>query len=462
MKWQDLNYFNIGPRLTLAFALLISLVLGGNGLVLWQFQMVRLQTGRLTGGNQQVIAALQLDRNLLLFYHQLDDLVERKDAQRFMTEAGPLSKTLLEQIKQTRKTLTHLPAKTRVDTAFLPTLDAIETDLPSQIEGFSALAKLGEWELVRTRLASGMNVLESQISNLVTSIDQESGEELMNAVSGMRDGQRRIAFVVPITAISTVFIAAFFAWAVTRRMLELRVEERVAERTRVARELHDTLLQSFQGLMLRFQTVDEMLPARPMDAKTALEGALDRADQAISEGRDAITDIRASTLASHDLEKSISALMTNLSEELAAGDGSSVTFRVLVEGEPRAVRPTLQDEIYRIARESLRNAFRHAQAGHIETEITYGESLRLRFRDDGKGMDPSVVEHGGRSGHWGLPGIHERAKQIGAELTVWSELGAGTEVELTIPGSIAYEASPTRPRFRLFRKRTEQDHEHRS
>src|SRR5580692_2314469 len=324
MKWQDLNYFDIGPRLTLVF--------GGNGLVLWQFQMARLQTGRLTGGNQQVIAALQLDRNLLLFYHQLDDLVERKDAQRFMTEAGPLSKTLLEQIKQTRKTLTHLPAKTGVDPAFLPALDAIETDLPSQIEGFSALAKLGEWELVRTRLASGMNVLESQISNLVTSIDQESGEELMNAVSGMRDGQRRIAFVVPITAISTVFIAAFFAWAVTRRMLELRVEERVAERTRVARELHDTLLQSFQGLMLRFQTVDEMLPARPMDAKTALEGALDRADQAISEGRDAITDIRTSALASHDLEKSITALLTNLSEELGAGNGSAVTFRVLVEG----------------------------------------------------------------------------------------------------------------------------------
>ncbi|HXO34691.1 MAG TPA: histidine kinase, partial [Candidatus Acidoferrales bacterium] len=246
------------------------------------------------------------------------------------------------------------------------------------------------------------------------------------------------------------------------RQFGMQVEARVNERTRIARELHDTLLQSFQGLMLRFQTVGEMLPARPLDAKNALEGALDRADQAISEGRDAITDIRASSLASRDLEKSITALMTNLSEELAAGSGRSVTFRVLVEGAPRTVRPTLQDEIYRIARESLRNAFRHAQAGHIETEITYGESLRLRFRDDGKGMDPSVVEHGGRSGHWGLPGIRERAKQIGAELAIWSELGAGTEVELSIPGSIAYEASPTRPRFRLFRKRTEQDHEHRS
>jgi signal transduction histidine kinase/ligand-binding sensor domain-containing protein len=239
------------------------------------------------------------------------------------------------------------------------------------------------------------------------------------------------------------------------------LEARVNERTRIARELHDTLLQSFQGLMLRFQTVGEMLPARPLDAKNALEGALDRADEAISEGRDAITDIRATTLASRDLEKSITALMTNLSEELAASNGRSVTFRVLVEGVPRAVRPTLQDEIYRIARESLRNAFRHAQAGHIETEIMYGESLRLRFRDDGKGIDPSVVEHGGRSGHWGLPGIRERAKQIGAQLTVWSELGAGTEVELSIPGSIAYEVVPG-ARFRIFRKRTEQDHEHRS
>jgi signal transduction histidine kinase len=255
------------------------------------------------------------------------------------------------------------------------------------------------------------------------------------------------------------FVGGFFLllWALyqlrlqqLQRQFNMTVEARVNERTRIARELHDTLLQSFQGLMLRFQTVDEMLPARPGDAKRALEGALDRADQAISEGRDAITDIRTSTLTSRDLEKSISALMTNLSEDFASGNGGPVTFRVLVEGSPRALRPTLQDEIYRIARESLRNAFSHAQARHIETEIMYGESLRLRFRDDGKGIDPGVVEHGGRSGHWGLPGMRERAKQIGAQLEVWSELGAGTEVQLSIPGSLAYEVFPARARFRLF------------
>jgi signal transduction histidine kinase len=247
------------------------------------------------------------------------------------------------------------------------------------------------------------------------------------------------------------------------REFHLRLEERVAERTRIARDLHDTLLQSFQGLMLRFQTVDEMLPARPMEAKKALEGSLDRADQAISEGRDAISGMRSSGLVSRDLEKSMTALMTDLSEELAAGNGGAVAFRVLVEGTPRTVRPILQDEIYRIARESLRNAFSHAQARNIETEITYGESLlRLRFRDDGTGIDPRVLEHGGRSGHWGLPGMRERARQIGAQLEVWSELGAGTEVNLSITGSIAYEAFSARAGFRLFRKRTEHNHEHQS
>jgi signal transduction histidine kinase len=246
-----------------------------------------------------------------------------------------------------------------------------------------------------------------------------------------------------------------------RRESEARLEERIQERMRIARDLHDTLLQSFQGLMLRFQAVDDMLPARPSEAKEALEGALDRADQAISESRDAIADMRTPMLASHDLAKSMTALMTHLTEELATTNKSSVTFRVLVEGAPRTVRPNLQDEIYRIARESLRNAFRHAQARHIETEITYGESLRVRFRDDGKGIDPSVLEHGGRSGHWGLPGMRERAKHIGAQLEVWSEHGAGTEIELSIPGFLAYEGLPTRSRFRLFGKRTEEDHGHR-
>jgi signal transduction histidine kinase len=241
----------------------------------------------------------------------------------------------------------------------------------------------------------------------------------------------------------------------------MMLEARVGERTRIARELHDTLLQTFHGLMLRFQTVDEMLPGHPADAKKALECALERGDQAISEGRDAITDIRASTTVSDDLAKSITTLMINFGEELSESNGVSVPFHVLVEGKPRIVRPNIQSEIYRIAQESLRNAFRHAQAQHIEVEIIYDESLRLRFRDDGIGIDPGVVEHDGRSGHWGLPGIRERAKQIGAQLEIWSELGAGTEIELSIPGSFAYEVLATKGRFQIFPKRMEQDYEYR-
>jgi signal transduction histidine kinase/ligand-binding sensor domain-containing protein len=217
----------------------------------------------------------------------------------------------------------------------------------------------------------------------------------------------------------------------------LRLDERVNERTRIARELHDTLLQSFQGLMLRFQTARDLLPAHPAKAVEALDGALDRADQAIVEGRDAIQNLRSSTTVANELAQAI----TEVAEDFAAGpngERSPVTFRASVEGTPRDLHPILRDDVYRIAREALRNAYRHAQASHIEAEITYGaREVRLRIRDDGKGIDPQHL-HAGRARHWGLTSMRERAQQIGSELSLWSEVGAGTEVELRIPGSIAY------------------------
>ena len=116
------------------------------------------------------------------------------------------------------------------------------------------------------------------------------------------------------------------------------------------------------------------------------------------------------------------------------GTVDSAVFQVIMEGQPRTLSPLLQDEIYRIAREVLRNAFQHAGARRIEAAIHYDPDLfRLRIRDDGKGIDPKVLQEGARAGHWGLPGIRERAKRIGAQLTLWSESGAGTEVELTVP-----------------------------
>src|ERR1035438_3777735 len=132
----------------------------------------------------------------------------------------------------------------------------------------------------------------------------------------------------------------------------------------------------------------------------------------------------------------------------------SAIFRVTVEGKPEALSRILQDEVYRIASEVLRNAFQHAEARQIEAEIRYDHAqLRVRIRDDGKGIDPKVLQEGNRAGHWGLPGIRERAKRIGARLDFWSEVGAGTEVELTVPASVAYAKSREANAFRLFRKK---------
>jgi signal transduction histidine kinase/ligand-binding sensor domain-containing protein len=225
----------------------------------------------------------------------------------------------------------------------------------------------------------------------------------------------------------------------------MRLEERVNERTRIARDLHDTLLQSFHGVLLRFQAVAFLLPDRPADAQKALESGIDQAAQALVEGRDAVQGLRSSVVATRDLPSVVSAL----GEELAANRSgqSPADFRVQVEGIPRDLSPLVQDEVYRIAREALRNAFQHAHAARIEAEIRYDRrQFRLRVRDDGKGMDQKVADGGGRAGHYGLAGMRERAKLVRGALTIWSELNSGTEVELTIPGSMAYaNSSDARP-----------------
>ena len=126
---------------------------------------------------------------------------------------------------------------------------------------------------------------------------------------------------------------------------------------------------------------------------------------------------------------------------------------MIVEGEPAVLSPTIQHEVYNVSREVIRNAFRHANARTIEAEIRYDKThLRLRLCDDGKGIDPKVLEQSRRPGHWGLPGVRERAQRIGARLDFWSQSGAGTEVELTVPAAIAYEPSSNSPRFKLFRR----------
>jgi signal transduction histidine kinase/ligand-binding sensor domain-containing protein len=224
----------------------------------------------------------------------------------------------------------------------------------------------------------------------------------------------------------------------------MRLEERVGERTRIARDLHDTLLQSFHGTLLRFQVAYDLLPTRPAEAKQSLGNAIDQAAEAITEGRDAIQDLRSSTVETNDLARAINAL----AEELAADTSNPAVCHISVEGTSRNLHPILRDEVYRIAGEALRNAFRHAQARQIEVEIHYDERrLRLRMRDDGVGIDRKFLSEEGRPGHFGLHGMRERAQLVAGKLTVWSELNSGTEVELTVPASIAYAVSPMRRRF---------------
>ena len=214
----------------------------------------------------------------------------------------------------------------------------------------------------------------------------------------------------------------------------MRLEERVNERARIARELHDTLLQSFQGLLMKFSALKFVIQDRPREAEEQLDRIGEQVRQAITEGRDAVQGLRSSTVIANDLARAI----TTFGEGLAS-DAGSPEFRVSVEGKLRDLRPLVRDEVFRIAIEALRNAFRHARARRIEVEIHHNNrEVRLRVRDDGKGIDPKVLDAGVRAGHHGLPGMRERAKLAGGKLTVWSEPDSGTEIELTIPADLAY------------------------
>ena len=224
-----------------------------------------------------------------------------------------------------------------------------------------------------------------------------------------------------------------------QRQFEATLEARVAERTRIARDLHDTLLQRFHGLLLQFQASFNLLPDRPRESKQVLAGAIDQVAEAITEGRDTVQGLRTSTLETNNLADSLRAL----AEDLANENGHAAAARVEVQGTPQALHPIVRDETFRIAGEALRNAFRHAEAKQIDVEIRYdAQQLRVQVRDDGKGMDPEVLRAGGKQGHFGLSGMHERAELAGGKLTMRSVEDEGTEVDFKVPGARAYARPP--------------------
>jgi signal transduction histidine kinase len=238
-----------------------------------------------------------------------------------------------------------------------------------------------------------------------------------------------------------------------RHQFNVSLEARVSERTRIARDLHDTLLQSFNALLLRLQAAADLFATRPDEAKRTLDSTIDQTSQALIEGRDAVQQLRSAGVGSNDLVSALGSLGQAL-----APDGSSCgnpTFHIEVEGTPRDLLPIARDEVYRIAGEALRNAFRHARARNLEVEIHYdARQLRLRIRDDGQGIDPQLLRTDGLSGHYGLRGMRERAQSLGGELTIWSEVNSGTEIDLSVPSSIAY-TKPSLSRLRILTKRSQ-------
>jgi signal transduction histidine kinase len=417
----DSGHLNVGSRLTATFVLLIVLILGGNGLVLWEFNRARTQTDRVADANQQMIVVLQLQVDLLSFHQRLVELTRSRDSQRLAAEAEPLRKALYEQTRQTRSALSGLSAVTRVEPAFWPTLEAIEISLPTQLNAITELARVGDWDAVQLRLGNQLKPIEMQTGILVESVDRQTRRELAQAVGQMRAIQSRILIFVPATALCSFVVAASFGWSTARRFIELRLEERVTERMRIARELHDTLLQTIQASHW-VAAAALHTPGDPILQHQALQKLSDWLKRAAWEGRTALNSLRRST--ENDLAEALRRAAAECQTQ-----ATDTSFSVV--GNPGDMHPVVQDEIYRIGYEAIRNACEHAHASHVEVELRYAQDLALRVTDNGVGIEPAVINTG-KPGHFGLKGMRERATRIGGQLTLMSGV-SGTEMKLVVP-----------------------------
>lgn len=236
--------------------------------------------------------------------------------------------------------------------------------------------------------------------------------------------------------LSTVLLlltgAYFFRLRQIRHQMRVRLEERLDERERIARELHDTLLQSVQGLIFGFHAISERLPATE-PSRGAMERTLDRANQVLAEGRDRVGSLRVLA----DTSGNLAQLFTSAAREII--QNSHMEFDVVVAGNPRHLNAVAREEAYWIGREALMNAVRHSKGKRVEIELIYSDkTLQLRIRDDGHGIDVSSLS-GGQKKQWGLVGMRERARKIRSQLEVLSRVGSGTEIELVVPAAVAYQ-----------------------
>lgn len=239
----------------------------------------------------------------------------------------------------------------------------------------------------------------------------------------------------------TAYLAfAIYRWRVSQvaRRLDLQFEERLAERTRIAQDLHDTLLQGVLSASMQLHVANDQL-AEDAKAKPLVGRVLELMGRVIDDGRNAVRGLRSKE-GPQELDQAFSRVPQELAIE------RTIDFRVIVEGSSRELHPVIRDEVYRIGREALVNAFRHSGASNIEVELEYAvHQLRVLVRDNGCGIDPQVLRSG-RDGHFGLSGMRERAGRIGAKLKVWSREAGGTEVELAVPSQVAFHSHVRNPK----------------
>jgi ligand-binding sensor domain-containing protein/signal transduction histidine kinase len=243
----------------------------------------------------------------------------------------------------------------------------------------------------------------------------------------------RVLFVIAVLLV----LFALYRLRVRQVAQQVRagMEGRLDERERIARDLHDTLLQSVQGLILKFHAGIKQIPPE-VPARETMEKALDHADQVLAEGRDRVRNLRATATLLDDLPEAFK----RVAEE--SPQGRETRFKTIVEGGVRELHHVVQEESYCIGREAIVNALTHSGGHNVEVEIIYEpRKFRLRVRDDGHGINQKILDKGGRSDHWGMQGMRERANKIGAELKIWSGHEAGTEIELTVPGQTAYQGA---------------------
>jgi ligand-binding sensor domain-containing protein/signal transduction histidine kinase len=319
-----------------------------------------------------------------------------------------------------------------------------------QLDGFDR-----DWVDAGTRRFAFYNNLKPGVYNfrVAASTDQEPWQESSTLVLDQLPFFYQTWWFALLT-LATVFSLIFFVYRLRLRQAVDRVQtgfqQRIDERTRIARDLHDTLLQSFQGAVIQFQAARNLLLRGSDNAMQVVDGAIQAAEDGITEGYAAIQELRAESAAVRELPELLKATGHEL-VDTHQWNANTPTFSLTVEGKRRDLSLMFRDEVYRISREAIRNAFAHADASHIEVEIRYDkDQLRVRIRDDGKGIDPKVLKAGGRHGHWGIRGMCERTQQIGARLDFWSEAGAGAEIQLTVPAKIAYEKCRDDLQYRLF------------